>query len=359
MSIEPTAGPPIPFTEAFGLQGAVVSWSPLDGGHIHTSLLVACTGGRYVVQRFNRRVFPDIDAVQENCGRIVRHLAEKAWVVPRQVPARSGQLWHEDGEGTAWRAFEYLEGTERHDLVTGVADAAEAARLFGTFLTDMGDLPLPPLRVTKPQFHDLPHRALALEGAVARDECGRRASSAPEIGSARALAHRVRQLLDPVLAGLPQRIVHNDAKMANVRFASGTDSAVTVVDLDTVMVGPVLHDVGELVRTATTHAGEDAVDPGTVDFDLDLLGALAAGYLAGTGGALTREEVASLHLAGPWLAVENGLRFLTDHLEGDHYFPVTRPEQNLDRCRTQLALVTRMLDRLNETHLLFAEAAAR
>ncbi len=359
MSIEPTAGPPIPFTDAFGLQGEVVSWGPLDGGHIHTSLLVACTGGRYVVQRFNRRVFPDIDAVQENCRRIVRHLADKGWVVPRQVPARSGRLWHEDGEGTAWRAFEYLEGTERHDVVTGVADAAEAARLFGTFVADMGDLPPPPLRVTKPRFHDLPHRAHALEEAVARDECGRRASATAEIGSARALAHRVRHLLDPVLDGLPRHVVHNDAKMANVRFASGTDAAVTVVDLDTVMAGPVLHDVGELVRTVTTHAHEDAVDPGSVDFDLGLLGALAGGYLAGTRGALTDREVASLHLAGPWLAVENGLRFLTDHLEGDHYFPVTRPDQNLDRCRTQLTLVTRMLDRLDETRLLFAEAATR
>ncbi len=359
MTNEATAGPPIPFTEVFRLEGDAISWVPLGGGHIHASLLVTCTGGRYVVQRMNRRVFPDVDAVQENCRRIILHLAGKDWVVPRQVRSRSGPLWYEDGAGAAWRAFEYLEGTERHDLVTGGADASEAGRLFGAFLADMEDLPAPPLEVTKPRFHDLPHRRLALQAAVARDACGRRASAAPEIGEARALAGRVQSLLDPVVGGLPRRIVHNDAKVANVLFASDTHSAVTVVDLDTVMAGPVLHDVGELVRTATTHAGEDTVDPETVDFDLDLLRAVASGYLAGTRGELTDQEVGALHLAGPWLAVENGLRFLTDHLEGDHYFPITRPDQNLDRSRTQLVLATRMLEHLDDTCQLFAEATTR
>ncbi len=351
--------PLLPFPPVFGFRGDVVSWSPLGGGHIHRNMLVTCTGGRYVVQRVNRRIFPDVDGLQENGRRITRHLAEKSWIVAGQVATRDGHLWHADAGRAAWRAFEYLEGTEQRDLATGTADAFEAARIFGTFLAGMEDLPPPALTVTIPQFHDLPHRVRALEDAVARDALYRLDTVAAETRQARALTGEIEHHLDPIMGSLPQRIVHNDAKMSNVRFAPATGSAVTVIDLDTVMSGTVLHDVGELVRTAATHAPEDADDPGSVDFDLELLEAVASGYLAGAGGVLSHDEIDALHLAGPWLAVENGVRFLTDYLEGDHYFAVARPDQNIDRCRTQLTLTALMLDHLDEIRLRFARAAPR
>jgi len=347
-----------PFPPVFAFRGDVVSWSPLGGGHIHRNTLVTCTGGRYVVQRVNRRIFPDVDGLQENGHRITRHLADKSWIVARQVATRDGGLWHADGAGAAWRAFEYLEGTEQRDLATGTADAFEAARIFGAFLADMEDLPPPALTVTIPRFHDLPHRLRALEEAAARDALHRLDTVTTETRQARALAGWIQHDLDPIMGSLPRRIVHNDAKMSNVRFAPATRSAVTVIDLDTVMSGTVLHDVGELVRTAATHAPEDADDPGSVDFDLDLLEAVASGYLAGAGD-LSYDEIAALHLAGPWLAVENGVRFLTDYLEGDHYFAVARPDQNIDRCRTQLTLTTLMLGHLDEIRLRFARATPR
>ncbi len=359
MTTEPMTDPLLPFPSVFGFRGDVVSWSPLGGGHIHRNMLVTCTGGRYVVQRINSRVFPDVDGLQENGRRITRHLANKSWIVADQVTTRDGRLWYSDDAGVAWRAFDYIEGTEQRDLATGPDDAFEAARIFGAFLAGMEDLPPPTLTVTIPRFHDLPHRMRALEEAVARDAHHRLDTVATETRQARALAGRIERDLDPIVGSLPQRIVHNDAKMSNVRFATATRSAVTVIDLDTVMSGPVLHDVGELVRTATTHAPEDVNDPGSVDFDLDLLGAVASGYLAGAGGLLGEDEVDALHLAGPWLAVENGVRFLTDYLEGDHYFAVVHPGQNIDRCRTQLTLTALMLDHLDEIRLRFARAAPR
>jgi Ser/Thr protein kinase RdoA (MazF antagonist) len=359
MTTEPMTDPLLPFPLVFGFQGDVVSWTSLGGGHIHRNMLVTCTGGRYVVQRVNLRVFPDVGGLQENGRRITRHLAEKSWIVARQVATRDGRLWHTDGSGAAWRAFEYLEGTRQLSLVTGAADAFEAARIFGAFLADMQDLAPPALTVTIPRFHDLPRRVRALEGAVSLDAHRRIDTVATETRQARDLARRIERHLDPIMGSLPRRIVHNDAKMSNVRFDSASHSAVTVVDLDTVMAGTVLHDVGELVRTATTHAPEDADDAGSVDFDLDLLDAVASGYLAGTGSVLSDHEIAALHLAGPWLAVENGVRFLTDYLEGDQYFPVVHPDQNVNRCRTQLTLTALMLDDLEEIQLRFARAAPR
>jgi hypothetical protein len=40
--------------------------------------------------------------------------------------------------------------------------------------------------------------------------------------------------------------------------------------------------------------------------------------------------------------LECGMRFLADYLNGDRYFRIHYPEQNLDRCRTQFKMVADM-----------------
>ena len=117
-----------------------------------------------------------------------------------------------------------------------------------------------------------------------------------------------------------------------------------MVDLDTVMPGTVLFDFGELARTGACPAAEDEVDPARVRVDMDLFAALASGFVAGTRGLLEAREVRALALAGPLMALEDGVRFLTDHLDGDRYYRIARPGHNLDRARNQLRLAERMLE---------------
>jgi hypothetical protein len=52
--------------------------------------------------------------------------------------------------------------------------------------------------------------------------------------------------------------------------------------------------------------------------------------------------------SGKLMTIEVGMRFLTDHLEGDVYFKTHRPNHNLDRCRTQLKLVECMEEKEEE-----------
>jgi hypothetical protein len=54
---------------------------------------------------------------------------------------------------------------------------------------------------------------------------------------------------------------------------------------------------------------------------------------------LNRKEKSLLAFSGKLITFETGMRFLTDHLNGDTYFRIHRPGQNLDRCRTQFKLV--------------------
>jgi len=358
------AWPSVEVLEAFGFGGGSSDLTTLSGGHIHDNYLVGSSQRRYVLQRLNERVFPDPVTVVTNGERVVTHLLEKGEPAPRVVPTVEGRSYFEEpgsvggSPPSIWRAWTFLPGTENRARVQDRDDAFEAARVFGRFLVSMSDLPAREIEDTIPRFHDLRARVTALEHAAAVDDFSRRNAVRWELKSARELSERVGEGLGTRLESLPVRLVHNDAKVANVLFDSQTNRAVCVVDYDTVMAGNVLHDVGELVRTATTHAEEDSSDNGRVDFDLELLSAVAGGYLTETNELLSNEELESLSWAGPWMAVENGVRFLTDYLEGDRYFRTLRTDQNLDRCRAQLSLCSLMLESMRESRACF-ELATR
>ena len=149
--------------------------------------------------------------------------------------------------------------------------------------------------------------------------------------------------------------MHNDCKLNNLLFDDRTGEALCVVDLDTVMPGTVLFDFGELARTGACPAAEDERDLDRVRVDPELFRALANGFTAGARGLLEQREIRALALAGPLMALENGVRFLTDHLEGDRYFRIARPGHNLDRARAQLRLAARMLEAEREMRAIFEE----
>jgi aminoglycoside phosphotransferase (APT) family kinase protein len=364
-----TPAPDASLAAAFGLGGRLIACEPLKRGHIHDTFVASCESrgdtSRYVLQCLNAHVFREPEAVMENLLRVTRHqravLAREGAPQPerrvlRVLLARDGRPWHVDAEGRFWRGFPFVEGTVTHERPAHPAQAREAARAFGRFAASLRDLPNPPLRVTIPGFHDLAARRAALEQAVAADPHRRAGSLGREIDDARALGERMASELDE--AGLPRRVVHNDCKLNNLLFDAARDEALCVVDLDTVMEGALLHDFGEIVRTATNPRPEDEPDPATVKVDLAIHEALARGYLEGAGALATPPELASLPLAGARMAFENAVRFLTDYLLGDVYFRIQRPSHNLDRHRSQmqLAKLLREARGVAERHV---EAAAR
>ena len=147
-------------------------------------------------------------------------------------------------------------------------------------------------------------------------------------------------LLDLHKAGdIPERVVHNDAKISNLLLDRQTGDVLCVVDLDTVMHGTALYDFGDMMRTMTSTHAEDEPDPSKVRVQDLLFEALARGYLGAAGGFITATERRHLVTAGKVITLEQGVRFLTDFLSGDVYYRVQRPSQNLDRCRTQFKLV--------------------
>ena len=79
-----------------------------------------------------------------------------------------------------------------------------------------------------------------------------------------------------------------------------------------------------------------------MNFELDLFEIYTKGFLEAAGDTLTAAEKENLPWGAKLMTLECGIRFLTDYLEGDHYFRIHREGQNLDRSRTQFKLVSDM-----------------
>ena len=212
-----------------------------------------------------------------------------------------------------------------------------AARAFAELTHDLDDLPPPALCQTIAHFHDFSHRSARLATAAAADRSGRAGRAGILLAEAGRLSERLERELANVRAdSLPVRIVHNDAKLDNVLVDSTTGSVACIVDLDTVMAGTVLNDFGELARTAATTGPEDEPDVSRIELDHERFAALAEGTLAARLRFLLESERECLALAGPLLTLENAVRFLTDHLDGDVYFRVRHVDHNAERARSQL-----------------------
>lgn len=343
---------------AFSLGAEPLRAERLGSGHIHDTFAVRVEtragARRYVLQRLHTGVFADPEALMGNFVRVTTHLAaklERAGVPDRArralalVPELGGRAYHCDGDGAYWRCFPLIEGGIALDSAPAPEQVFEAARAFGAFLAALSDLAGPPLAEVIPHFHDFPRRLAALEAALRDDPLGRAQAIAAEADAARESAQRLSTRLSAAgAAELPRRTVHNDCKVNNVLLDAESGEGLCVIDLDTVMPGSVLADFGDLVRTAASTAPEDERDLERIGFDRVRFEALARGYLDGAGSLLLPSELRALALAGPLLALENAVRFLADHVQGDRYFRIHRPAHNLDRGRAQLRLAERMLE---------------
>ncbi len=337
----------------FGLAGRCRRAAPLGGGHIHRTFVTTWEHEghrrRFVHQRLNTNVFPDPEQLMAGIARVTAHLAGKLAHLPaatrrRRVltflPTVTGGLVARTADGSCWRTAYFVEGARRVGTIADPHTACEAGRAFGEFLALLADLPGPRLAETLPAFHDTPRYLDALAAAAASDPVNRALEAGAELEFAFAHQRLARVLVEALAASaIPERIVHNDTKVDNLLFDTRTGNALCVVDLDTVMPGTALYDFGDLVRSSVAAAPEDATDPATVEVRPAIFEALVRGYLTGAGGCLASTELELFVTAASVITLECGVRFLSDHLRGDVYFPVAYPGHNLTRARVQFALL--------------------
>jgi Ser/Thr protein kinase RdoA (MazF antagonist) len=335
----------------FPIYGDFISAAPYGSGHINDTYAVAFNQAgaslRYIFQRINHDIFENPPALMENIKRVTSHQAMKLAGYSDSsrrtltvVDTRDGQPYHLDEEGNYWRVYPMIEGAQSHDILETPTQAFNAAKAFGGFQKLLVDMPGGRLHETIPHFHDTPKRLAALKEAIEKDSANRAALAKPEIDFVMEREAMASKLLDLHAEGkIPERVTHNDTKLNNVLIDEVTNEGLCVIDLDTVMPGLALYDFGDMVRTGTSPAAEDERDLSKVRARMEMFTALLEGYLAEAHDFLNATEKELLPFSGMLITFEIGIRFLTDFLSGDVYFKTSRPEHNLDRCRTQFKLV--------------------
>lgn len=335
----------------FAIDGKLTALVAHERGHIHDTYISTFVGQdgasrRYLHQRMNGTVFTDLPALMHNVERVTGYLAQQhesgELEALRLARTHDGAAWFEDENG-AWRTYDYVEDTVSYDLCPGPEMAHEAARAFGHFQARLRGLPADELRMTIPRFFSAPFRLEQLDRARREDVEGRVPGAHTELDFVDARRELVGVIEERLADGrIPSRVVHGDTKLNNVLFDASSGRARCVVDLDTCMPGWSLYDFGDLVRFTAATSTEDETDLSQVGMNLELYQALVEGYLSGAGEFLNAEERGLMPLSARLVTLTIGMRFLADHLAGDVYFKVLRPGHNLDRARTQLAMVASM-----------------
>ena len=329
----------------FCLDAEPASCTPYGCGHINRTYLVATAGGRcYILQKINHHTFRDVAGLMENIELVTEHLRRKS-PDPRSVltliRTKDGKSYLEADDGY-WRVFRFVEDSICLQQPESDADFYESAVGFGTFQQLLSDFPAEKLHETIPNFHNTPDRYRAIHETLTRDPMHRAAQVQPEIEFALARQAEMAALQNALDAGeLPLRVTHNDTKLNNVLFDAKTRKALCIIDLDTVMPGSALYDYGDSIRFGAATAAEDERELDKMEMSLERFRVFTRGYVRACPG-LTQKELELLPLGAKVMTMECGVRFLTDHIDGDNYFSIHREGQNLDRARTQFKLVADM-----------------
>lgn len=356
---------------AFEFGAQIRSVDRFGSGHVNDTFRVVTdledrAHNVFILQRINEVAFHHPDEVMANVVGITEYLGEKirqaggdrSREALEVIRPRSGELFYTDSEGGAWRVFPFVTDIDCYDSAETPELFEASARAFGRFQHMLDGYPAETLYETIPHFHDTEDRLSKLKEAIASDKLGRVAECADEIRFA--IAHEadcsvaLQALRDGIL---PLRVTHNDTKLNNVLIDRTTGEGMCIVDLDTTMPGLSINDFGDSIRFGANHSAEDEKDLSKVNFDIDLFEAYTRGFLDGAAGSLTQAELEYLPWGAKLMTLECGIRFLTDYLVGDEYFQISRPEQNLDRCRTQFKLVRDMESQFREMQLIVARCA--
>ncbi len=314
-------------------------------GHINDSYTIdvrnTCS---FFLQRINQHVFRDPEGLIENLILVNQamntHFGKERNSYPRIIRNRNKKYFYLDKDGNYWRMMDFVPESRSYNICESTAIAREGAAAFGRFQSIMNKEDPANYIPTIPNFHHLGKRLDQLKQAIDKDAFSRAGIASKEIAFARERMYYATELDNLLQDGsIPIRVTHNDTKLNNVLFNKEGKDFICVVDLDTVMPGTVLYDYGDMVRTFTSPVEEDEPDPAKVIFRTEIFDALTEGYLSELKDSLNEAEKEQLLFGGKMMLLMIGVRFLTDFLEGDHYFKTSRENHNIERCRNQFVLL--------------------
>ena len=325
----------------FGLGIDLFRVEQINAGYINQTYKL--TGDKtYILQRLNRNVFKRPEVVASNIRVAANYIKQHHpdYLFLSGIKTMSGKEMSCDAEGFPWRLFPYIANTITINKVETEAEAFNAASGFARLTRMLEGVDASLFEPTINRFHDLSLRYQQFEDALSKSTAERREEAAEAIAACQHYIYLVDRYDQLIVSGdLKLRIMHNDTKINNILFDATTRNDVCVIDLDTLMPGYFIYDLGDMIRTFVSPVDEEEKDLSKIKVRQNICDALVKGYLTEMNGVLTDKEKDSIEFSGQMMTYIMALRMLADFLNGDIYYHTTYPRQNLIRARNQLRLL--------------------
>ena len=339
--------------KAYGLTGENINIQQIGSGLINGTYLLTklSTNEKFVLQHINTNVFTNPKAISDNIQSVADFLGTNfsQYLFPAPLKTVDGEAMfkHEDRH---WRLAPFVEGTVALDTLSTPKQAFEAAKQFGKLSRLLNDFDSSKLQPTIVGFHDLALRFEQFKTALSQASVATRDKAVLEIEKAFAFEPILTQYLQlNNNTDFPNRVMHHDTKISNALLDKDTFEGICVIDLDTLMPGKFISDLGDMMRTYLCEFSENEKDLTKVTIRADYFDAMIAGYLSEMGEILTTTEKEAILFSGKYMIYMQALRFLADYLNGNIYYPISYAEQNLDRTKNQFKLLEEL--KKNETEL--------
>lgn len=335
---------PASILSAYGFNESSVT-QPFGSGHIHQTYKVDHEDKSFILQRINQYVFKKPELITHNIQQASAYLEvhHPEYLFLSVLSSRDGSEMVHDDQGNFWRLLPFIASTYTVNKITSPDEAFEAAKGFARLTRYLEGCDPGKFHHTIERFHDLGWRYTQFTTALKNTTEERLTQAKAAIGMAREFSHLVDEYTKLVASNtLVLRVTHNDTKINNILFDQHTRKAACVIDLDTLMPGYFIYDLGDMVRTFVSPSAEEEHQASKIEIRREIYKALTEGYLDEMHDVLLPGEKAVIPFAGLMMTYIIGLRFLTDFLEGDVYFNTTYPGQNLNRAVGQLSLLKQL-----------------
>ena len=327
---------------AYGFSQNNISVIPHGTGLINRTWIIRNGNDDFILQQLNHQVFSHPEYIAENIEMVGSYLSKHYpdTIFPRPVPSLAGKTLIAV-EQNYYRLFPFIANSETIDVAHTPEQAFEAARQFGAFTRMLSDFPANKLHKTLPDFHNLSLRYTAFRKAIEKghkERIGNATRLIDYLAAQHPLVIRYQEILSN--PGFKLRVTHHDTKISNVLFDQ-QGHGICVIDLDTLMPGYFISDVGDMFRTYLCPVSEEERDMSRIHIRREYFEAIVRGYLEEMAGTLTPVEKASFVYAGEFMVYMQALRFLTDYLHGDIYYGSRYEGHNYIRASNQATLLQR------------------
>ncbi len=320
---------------------------PVNNGLINATWRIKNSKGDFILQRINHSIFKHPSAIASNLRMLNNYLSQKSpdylFIAPIKTN-KNEEMVLLDGEGY-FRLFPYVENSHTINAVQRPAQAFEAAKAFGQFTHLLSHFTVEKLQTTLPDFHNLSLRYKQFSEALNNGNSLRLQQSHDLINfikENKIIVETYENILQNPAFKL--RVTHHDTKISNVLF-NKEDKQLCIIDLDTVMPGYFISDVGDMIRTYLSPVSEEEKDFSKITIREDYFAAVWKGYSSMMKDELTGEEKEHFIYAGKFMIYMQAMRFLTDHLNNDIYYGAKYEGNNFVRAGNQIILLQRLIEK--------------